>query len=204
MKYRNLIGLIFLIGVYSCTDNQQVDTNIPNQSEKYSDIHIKNGPRQGFEYFDLMKNRFMYIYTTMTITNDSKSPVNLEISLSKNYTDSLKSKVFLLPRTLTPESQHFDNSMSKELKLFLDRDLDTPISLNKIIYPNENCIVTFGTLTNMKYFLTDIKYRAPSNIALKTSVNNPSILSLQLNLDDGFKDTINDIIIPCGQITFKK
>ena len=134
----------------------------------------------------------MYIYTTITITNDSIVPVHLEISFPKKYNDSLKSKVFLLPRALTPKKQHADSTgMPNEVKLFLDRDIDTPVSLDKIINTNESCVITFGALTA-------VKYNSPESIELITSVENPSILSLKLTTLYG------NYIIPCGKISLTK
>jgi len=190
--FRNSILLLFTVSVFSCSDNES-KKHLQNISEKHFGISIENGPRQGFQYFDSARCEYDYRYVTTTITNDSIVPVHLEIYFSEEYNslrthDSLNSKVFLLPRALTPKRQHFDGSMSKELKDFLDTEIDTPISLDTTINPKEECVIRFGVLT-------DIEYVDPMRIALITSIKNRSALSLQLSIDNG-------LIIPCGQISF--
>jgi hypothetical protein len=151
-----------MFGLYSCLNNQPKEHKYEKNFSSYSNskkilgVSIENGPRQGFQYFDSLGTEYTYRYITTTITNDSIVPIQLKISFSKEYNylrsnDSLKSKVFLLPRELTPDRQHYDNSISKELKTFLDKDVDNPISLDKRINPNEKLIMTFGVLTDIKY-----------------------------------------------------
>ena len=171
------------MGVFSCSNNEPKE----HQSEKHLDIHIENGLGQGFQYSDFRGNKYLCRYYTTTIINNSIAPIHIEISLSKKYNDSLKSKIFLFPKALTKK-------MPNEIKLFLDRDIDTPIWLDEIINPNKSYVVRFGTLT-------DVKYNS-SNVTLKTAAKTSSTLSLELNIDSDLKDNSNDFIIPCGQISF--
>ena len=219
MTLKYLFGLLFVFGLYSCSDDAPNEVKHEKYFGSYSDsqkgsgISIENGPRQGFQYFDSAGTEYSYRYITTTISNDSLVPIHLIISFSKEYTylrshNSLKSKVFLLPRELTPERQHFDNSMSKELKHFLDKDVDAPISLDKIINPNERLVMTFGVLTEMKYgefmrmelISSDKQFHLNPDDSLENIVH-PSEDSrtfyLGLNL-------VNSFIIPCGQISFSK
>ncbi|MGL4599297.1 MAG: hypothetical protein ACRCYO_17375, partial [Bacteroidia bacterium] len=144
--------------------------------------------------FDSTKTEYNYRYCTITITNDSIIPVRLEISLPETaeiLIDSCKSKVFLLPRHLTPEEQHFDQNMSKELKRFLDEEINAPVHLTKILKPTEKCILTFGVLT-------DIRYPDPTTsfgTRLLTSSENSSVISIKLKIND-------TLIIPCGQFLY--
>jgi len=204
MKYRNLIILLLAVGIFSCSDSKSVkynsDKNSSNQSEKHFYMTIKNGIGYGFLYSDFMRHRYFCRNHTTTITNNGIAPVHLELSLSNKYyyidsKDSLKSKVFLLPREVTPKSQDFASLTIKELKRFLDNNIDASSSLDKIINPKESCVVTFGVLV-------EIGYASVSEIAL-VSKENSSTLSLDLKLDRHLK-TSSPLIIPCGQITFMK
>lgn len=119
MTVKHLFRLIFLICLCGCSCNSYDQIN--RVGEKQFGLFVEHGPRQGFQYFDSSKTEYNYRYCTMTITNDSILPIHLEIYLPKtalNLNDSNKSKVFLLPRHLTPEEQHLDQIISKELKSF--------------------------------------------------------------------------------------
>lgn len=213
MTYNYLIGLLVVFGLYSCfedpAEEPKHEKHEGGYSKKHSQLTIENGPRQGFQYVDATGTEFNYRYITTTLTNDSVIPIRLTISFSNDYTylsshGGLKSKVFLLPRELTPQQQHFDNSMSKELKQFLDTRVDSAVTLDKIIHPNERLVMTFGVLTDVKYgefmqmalISSDKKFRlnVPEPDANKvSSKEDTSTIYLALNLVSGF-------IIPCGQI----
>jgi len=171
------------MGIFSCSTNEPKE----HQSEKHFDVHIENGLGQGFQYSDFIGNKYLCRYYTTTITNNSIVPIHIEISLSKKYNDSLKSKIFLFPKALTQKTPN-------EIKLFLDKDIDTPVWLDEIITPNESYVIRVGTLT-------DVKYNS-GVVTLKTAVKTPSALSLELNIDGDLKDNNTDFIIPCGQISF--
>ena len=119
MTVKYFIQLLFIL-LYSCSSNL-VKTDF-GKGEKQFGFHIENGPRQGFQYFDSTKTEYNYRYYTITITNDTIVPILLQINFDKTdilVNDSVKSKIFLLPRHLTPDKQHFDQTMSKELIKFL-------------------------------------------------------------------------------------
>lgn len=200
--------------IYSCSEEPPKEnvhgTYFGNYSEKCFGISIENGPRQGFQYFDSAGTEYTYRYITTTITNDSTAPVHLQIAFSKEYNylrsnGDLKSKVFLLPRELTPERQHFDSSMSKELKNFLDTGTDIVAFLDRVINPNERCVMTFGVLTDMRYpdffrmALVSRYHRSrfanDSLIKKMPLIKDSLILPLGLALENRF-------VIPCGQISF--
>lgn len=217
MAIKYLFKLLFVLGVCSCSNNlpkeHKDEKYFGNYYEKRFGISIENGQRQGFQYFDSMGVEYNYRYITTTITNDSLIPIRLLISFSKEYNylrsnSSLKSKVFLLPRELTPYRQHFDNSMSKELKQFLDTDVHIPITLDKIINANEELVMTFAVLTPIKYgeymnmelILSDQQFYLNAHDSIKNLIKAPanaSTIYLGLNL-------VNSFIIPCGKISFSK
>lgn len=191
MTIKNLVRLLFLSALYSCTDSGDSSNGQTNSIEKLpSGFYIENGPRQGFIYADSIGPQYTYRYITTTIRNDSVTPMTLKINFSEvknNFKDSLKSIVFLLPRHLTPDRQRFDQEMSKELRWFLSRVAKTPVSLDTILGPKQKCVMTFG-------ILTDVKYAEPYGICLKGSTSHPSTTTLALSFDK--------YLIPCGQIKF--
>lgn len=212
MTFKYLFELLFVLGLYSCSDDQteehRHDNYFGSYSKKYSaQFSIENGPRQGFP---MGINSYLYIKTT--ITNISLVPIHLSISFSKEYNylrsnNILKSRLFLLPKQLTPERQLYsDKSMSKELKQFLDKDVDVPICLDTIINPNEKVVMTFGMLTEMKYeefpymelISTDKHFHLNTIDSLEKPVHSSKdIQTFYLALD-----IINGRLIPCGQISF--
>ena len=194
MTIKILFQLIFLICLYGCSNNS--DGYAGRKGQKQFGLYIENGPRQGFQYFDSAKTEYNYRYNTITITNDTIIPVQLEIGFSyteKNIGESNKSKVFLLPRHLTPSEQHFDESMSDELKRFLDYDIDKPEHLNKTLNTTEKCVLTFGVLTNTKYPDPTTPYETKLLISNESS----SALSLKLKIND-------TLIIPCGIASYEQ
>jgi hypothetical protein len=177
-----LPSLIFLFGCFDNSDNQTISTN-----NTQSGLNIENGPRQGFQYIDSNHTEYNYRYYTMTITNDTTIPIKLSFGftqLKMKLSDTSYSKIFLLPRHLTPKQQQFDtHGISKELKYFLDFDVNKPIQLDKIIKPTERCVLTFGVLTDIKF----IDPTTPFGTKLLAS-------------SEKFKLKITDsLIIPCGQ-----
>lgn len=199
MTIKNLFRLVFLIFLYGCSDNSSHYANRTGEEiktgEKQSGLYIENGPRQGMQYIDSTGAEYNYRYNTITIWNDSTVAIQLEIDfleMGMNLKDSIKSKVFLLPRHLTPNEQRFDTrGMSEELKRFLDFEIDNPVHLSKVLNPREKCVLTFG-------FLTDTKYPDPTTpyeTELLISHENSSAISFKLKIND-------TLIIPCGQFSY--
>jgi hypothetical protein len=186
MTVKHLFRLVFLIGIYGCSDN--------SDNHLQFGLYIENGPRQGMQYF-ASGAEYNYRYNTITIWNDSTVAIQLEIGLSEmgmNLKDSIRSKIFLLPIHLTPNEQHFDTGgMSEELKRFLDFEIDNPVHLSKVLNPREKCVLTFGVLTDTKY----PDPTTPYETELLTSHEKTSALSLKLKIND-------TLIIPCGQFSY--
>ncbi|MCW3102212.1 MAG: hypothetical protein JWO09_652 [Bacteroidetes bacterium] len=117
-----------------------------------------------------------------------------------NLKDSIRSKIILLPRHLTPnEKDFYTGEMSqnlkelKELKRFLGFEIDHPVHLSKVLKPREKCVLTFGVLTHTKY----LDPTTPFGTELLTSHESLSTISLKLKIND-------TLIIPCGQISYMK
>jgi hypothetical protein len=192
MTVKHLFRLAFLICLYGCSGNSYNHVN--RTSEKQSGLYIENGPRQGMQYVDSTGVEYNYRYNTITIWNDSTVAIQLEIGFSemgRNLIDSIKSKIFLLPRHLTPNEQHFDTGgISEELKKFLDFEIDNHVHLSKVLNPGEKCVMTFGVLTDIKY----PDPTTPYETEFLTSREKTSAISLWLKIND-------TLIIPCGQIS---
>ncbi len=194
MKPKQLLHLILLISLLGCAGNSLKQQNATE--EKQFGLAIQNGPRQGFQYFDSTKTEYLYTYNTITITNDTTFPIQLEIglpNLQKGLGDSCHSKVFLLPRHLTPKAQHFDATMPVGLKQFLDFDTNKAEHLSKKISPSEKCVLTFGLLTNTKCPNPTTAF----GTKLLLSKENSETLSVQLKLND-------TLVLPCGRILHLK
>lgn len=199
MKLISFIGLLFVLVVCSCNNDETISTPLKKETlnfvdqGKRTDISIYNGPRQGFQYFDPLGEECGYRYITTTVFNDSIVPINIKIAFGKEY-DSLRShkilmsEVFLLPRELTPKQQQFDPNISNELKKFLGTRKGRSDSLNITLNPKEKCVMTFGILTKLQH-------KDPFIIELKLTKSNLSTLALALVLS-------NPVMIPCGQISF--
>jgi len=191
MTVKHFFQLLFIL-LYGCSFNSDKQEN--GKGEKQFGLHIENGPRQGFQYFDSTKTEYNYRYYTMTITNDTIVPVLFEINFDTAdilVNDSLKSKIFLLPRHLTPDEQHFDQTIPKELIRFLDVEIATPLNFIKTLKPSEKCVLTFGVLTDTKYF----DPTTPFGTEILTSNENSSAISMKLKINDR-------LIIPCGQFSY--
>lgn len=205
MIVKHLFRLVFLICLYGCSGNSDNHLNSPDEKQfrlnqyKYLQfgLYIEIGPRQGMGYIDPSGTEYNYRYYTISIWNDSTVAIQLEIGFSEmgmNLEDSIRSKFFLLPRHLTPDEQRFDTGgMSKELKRFLDFEIDKPVHLSKVLNPGEKCVLTFGVRTDIKYPDPTTAYETE----LLTSHENSSAISLKLKIND-------TLIIPCGQFSYMK
>ncbi len=182
--------LIFSIWLYSCSNNTDSRVNITKPTQ--FGLSIENGQRQGFQYYDSTNTEYNYRYNTITITNDTTVPIQLEIGFSEKDLNKISySKVFLLPRPLTPNKQQFDNSISDGLKRFLDLDTGKQEHLSKTLKPNEKCVLTFGVLTDIKY----PDPTTPYETKLLTHKEIPSAISCKLKIND-------TLVIPCGHFKY--
>ena len=183
---------LFFILLFGCSCNS-VKQDF-GKGEKQFGLHIDKGPRQGFQYFDSSKTEYNYRYYTIEITSDTIVPILLKINFDTTdilVNDSIKSKIFLLPRHLTLDKQQFDQTMSKELIKFLDVEIDNPQNLIKTLKQGEKCVFTFGVLTDIKYF----DPTTPYSTEILTSNENLSVIAMKLKINDR-------LIIPCGQFSY--
>ena len=198
---RNLIGLLFVIGFYCCSDNE------PKQSEKYFGTYITNSMRRGRVFKDSTGTSYFYCYITSTITNDSLIPMNLKIALSKEYyqpppINGKRFKVFLQDSSVL---------CNRDIKRILN---EPTVTFNKVINPKEECELYIGFLADSISELNPIplvlfsKGHTPwlgsmPNYDVNQVVTTKNQLPLLLGLS--FSQTGTDScysIIPCGQISF--
>lgn len=198
MILKNLVGLIFLFGACSCTDNSDISHDQTNQTKN---ISIKNSQRSGIGYVDTNGIGYTCLNITSTVTNNSTLPMRLSIDFSKGniYTNDIHiSQVFLLPKKwATPEkylppATRIELGMTNELKWFLDHVDKTSISFDTVLNSKEKCTLTFGLLDYVKIDL-------PYNIELKTPKVSSSTMTLGLSFD---RPTDEHYLIPCGQVSF--
>lgn len=190
MTVKNMFLLLFSIWLYSCSDN--TDSRIKSTKPTQFGLSIENGQRQGFQYYDSTNTEYNYRYNTITITNDTTVPIQLEIGFSEKDLNNIGySKVFLLPRPLTPNKQQFDNSISDGLKKFLDVGTGKQEHLSKTLKPTEKCVLTFGVLTDIKY----PDPTTPYETKLLTHKEIPSAISCKLKIND-------TLVIPCGHFRY--
>ena len=115
-------------------------------------LKIEYGPNLGITHTDPLGAKHFYVHSTAIITNDSIIPIHLQATLSNEYEfptfcgDTNKYKVFLVPKELTPDTATIYNNVLNGQNDFLNTPLDNPSVLNKILNPDEYCVVTIGVL----------------------------------------------------------
>jgi hypothetical protein len=212
MTFRNLIGLLFLFSVCSCSDNKS-----KSLSDEYFGASITNDMRRGHTYTDSTGTEYFYCYIHASITNDSLIPMNVKIAFSKDYyqptpTNGHRFKVFLLPEFMTPEKKSDFYLLNK----FLDEGLENSITIDKVIKPKDECSLNFGFLTELKSPLNPSPFvlfskghrqhfESISDSVINQVVSEKNQLTLLLGLDffPLGQDSIKRYsIIPCGQISY--
>lgn len=193
---RYLLICILFIGLYSCSessDNSKITQQARNKiGERQFGVYIKSGYRQGYQYFDSNKNEYNYRNYTILITNDTLVPIHFEIYFcDTGMIQNSRSKVFLLPRHLTPDEPRLEPRMSKELKTFLDQEIDIPVHLNKTMKPAEKCVLKLGILTSIKY--PDPTNPLGAKLLISEFSQPEETVSLKIN---------DSLIVPCGRVNY--
>ena len=141
MIFRTIAALLLVLMVCSC-----------DQKPLKSGLKIEFGPNLGTSHTDTKGTSHFYVHITATITNDSTLPIHLQFALAKEYEfptfcNDNQYKVFVVPEELTPDTATLYNNILNGQHDFLNKPLDTPITINKTLNPGEYCVVTVGTLT---------------------------------------------------------
>ncbi len=193
--FNYLFLLLTSICLLGCSGPSQQTTTQPKIGEKQSGLFVEHGPRHGFQYVDSAGMEYNARYFSLPLTNDTVIPIQLEVyfpEAARNIIDSTHSKVFLLPRNLTPDGLFFDHNLTN-LQRFMDAGVYNGEHLNKTLQPCEKCILAFGVLTNIKY--PDPTF--PIGGKLVTTIENESTVSLKLEISD-------TLISPCGKLIYLK
>lgn len=214
MGFRSLGILFMVVFLAGCSDEPPKEHLHP----KYSGVYMDHGPQQGQYYTDPQGNSWFYRYMTTTISNDSVMPLHIDLAFLKEYhypapMDEQTFKVFLLPETLMADKEY--EAYQKDLKNFLDRPLEKPLELHKIIYPKGSYEITIGVLTGLKYMSPGqfallskghkLHFLAHDSLISQAVANSkPLELSLALDFYSADKSGSCFSFIPCGRMVYGK
>ncbi|HKR05848.1 MAG TPA: hypothetical protein VJY62_14530 [Bacteroidia bacterium] len=192
------IILIFLIFIYSCSDNT-------SHYDRHHGIKIlTRGPR-GSNYTDSTGKEFGFRIFKTHIINDTVVQAELTINFSNDSVllipnDSIPSlniptsdryvKVFLFPRSMTPDKhEEVYNYGITGVESFLDTCLGKPTFLKITLQPKQDYILYTGALL----------YPAFGSARSKLFINGQNLVYKIL-----IEPQLDSALIPCGQIVFKK
>ncbi len=193
MTVNHLYLLLISISLFSCTTNSEETVTHPKIGGKQVGLFVQHSARHGFQYFDSAGIEYSSRYFSIPITNDTTIPVNLGIyfaETARKIIDGTNSKIFLLPRNLTPDGLFFDHNLTG-LERFLKAGIFQGEHLNDTIQPGEKCVIAFGVLTNVKF--PDPTF--PIGGKLITTPETDSTVSVQLEISD-------TLLIPCGRFNY--
>ena len=174
---------------------QTFDTEFKHTDSTGKDVLIQNSfPKAGGDadeksgYTDSSGKNYRYAIFWTRVINETATPLELTISFPADsfaipiLPDSYL-KLFLPPDTMTPDKESLYDFGATGLKSFLDTGLNKPTMLQRTINPKEECLFYIGAVPG-----------AGCRAAL---VLKEQGLFYRINL-------IPDLLIPCGQIVFKK
>ena len=128
-----------------------IEQEIKQLRQLNSGLAIEYGPNLGIRHIDSLGNKYFYVHSTATITNDSTIPIHLHLALSTEYEFPAfcgdgKYKVFLVPEELTPDTATLYNNILNGAHPFLNTPLDKPFVSDKTLSPGEYEVLTIGVL----------------------------------------------------------
>lgn len=210
---------IFFLLLCSCSSNSIADKhtdvstiNIAADSlnyssrNKYLGISLINDPIRGNGFTDSTGGTKLFInWLKVQLVNDTIIPINVQMHFSNKANSFLHSqnetyKAFLL---------HDPGKKSgKALNIFLNKELQRPASLNKIIQPGEICIVNVGLLFStpaVGLIRSELFFKGSGHDLYKTntivSINKIEGLELMLGVTLSSQSTYYSTV-SCGQILF--
>lgn len=206
MKCKYLLGVLIVMITCSCV---QLSSNSKAQTQKVqtqhldwnSGLRVENGLIQGLSFTNSLGTEYGHAYSTNTIYNDSTVSIHLQIDLSKEYNlpaphNDKKFKVITWPEELKSDKTTSSDSLSNELRNFLQYGSETNESMNISLGPHEKIELTTGTLfekrinnyisPNMLYIHQDGSVLGNcKNLINKDKPSNDSIvLGLRLDIPD--------------------
>jgi hypothetical protein len=165
-----------------------IDTEVKYSDSTGKGIIIQNSLPRGDRYIDPTGKISAYGIFWTRVINESSTPLELMINFPADsfaiptLPDSYL-KLFLPPDTMTLDKESSYNFGVTDLKSFLDTGLNKPTMLRRTINPKEECIFCIGAL--------------PGEGCRAALVLKEQGLFYRINI-------IPDLLIPCGQIVFKK
>jgi hypothetical protein len=165
-----------------------IDTEVKYSDSTGKSIIIQNSLPKGDRYIDPSGKISAYGIFWTRVINETTTPLELTINFpADSFTiptlpDSYL-KLFLPPGTMTLDKESSYNFGVTDLKSFLDTGLNKPTMLQRTINPKEECIFYIGALPGAG---------CRAGLVLKEQG-----LFYRINI-------IPDLLIPCGQIVFKK
>lgn len=198
-----IFGLLIFVSCRQSTVQRETNTpqkinkshavsNMPETFDNYGGVtFVTIGPRGG-GYVNPAGNNIGYRIFRVQIINDSIVPIDFDINFSKDSVTLLPKshgfvKVFLFPRSMTPDKQdEFDFGITG-LKPFLDSVSNKPTSLKMTIQSKKEYVFYIGVLL----------YQTDGVVRAKFSANEKNLL-ITVNIIDSstFSATIN-----CGQLS---
>jgi len=165
-----------------------IDTEVKYTDSSAKGIIIQNSLPKGNRYIDPGGRISVYGIFWTRIINETTTPLELTINFTA---DSIAIprfpgsylKLFLPPGTMTPDKESLYNYGVTDLESFLDTGLNKQTTLKYVINPKEESLFYTGALPGAGY---------RAGLVLKGQN-----LFYTINLLPG-------LLIPCGQVAFKK
>ena len=155
-------------------------------------VILNSYPKAG-RYTDSEGNEFGYGITRTTLINVSENPLQLTINFpADSFAFALPGsyvKLFLPPDTISFNAMPFDNSswyVGDDLKSFLDAGLNTPTALQETLSANQERVFYIGAL-----------YQKTAGVPRAELVLKDHNLFFR-------PSRLDSLLIPCGEIVFKK
>lgn len=135
-------------------------------------------------YTDSTGKFFGYLIFFSRVINETATSLELTLNFPAGFPSPYSYfKLFLPPDTMTLDKESLYNFGATGLKSFLDTGLNKPTMLQRTINPKEECLFYIGAL--------------PGEGCRAALVLKEQGLFYRINI-------IPDLLIPCGQIVFKK
>ncbi|HEX5002673.1 MAG TPA: hypothetical protein VFW78_09250 [Bacteroidia bacterium] len=179
--------------IHQTTATSSSSPNIPETSDTYNGFTIVNkGPRGG-GYTDPAGHPLGYRIFRVQLINDSLVPLDFNINFTSNDVPLRPKsdghlKVFLFPKSMTPDKQEEYDFGITGLPAFLDTGLREPTKLQITIQPKKEYVFYVGALLYYSNGSARAKLIASGQYLIyKIDINEPPPVSAE---------------IPCGQFRF--
>jgi hypothetical protein len=211
------IIFILLAAFCSCSDKT------PNPDKYFSVSIINDGPRGG-AYTDLSGQQLQFRSFRPVLFSDTTVSIKVEIVFTNDTitffagTDTaFNARIFLLPATLSPDSQYesksHQNGVTPELESFLNTGISETATFTVNLAPQEKYSFNVGLVFNGSslpkgiiragLFINGQSHHIPLVHSNTVQTNKTDLNQKDLVFGIGFSSPQSHTVIPCGQITFK-